>query len=383
MSITTNQATNLTFRNVDIPNGITTSHPHSTLGYKCLSIGIFSNKSITCEIQFGDSENGTFTTTNKLSITSNQETYNNLNIKGSYVRLRFENTGLVGKITCNAILTLASPTTSLHLDNTISIKDNSLLVRPTNNFLVDAINGDIGNIVVEDINGICEGLTNTNNRVFWNLDNNNLPFLNSDGALRARSSSTDDSVVGSGARSVTIEYINNNGGTITRNIATFNMNGTNNVNIGVNGSAIIKASVTSSGGNTNIGNITFEGDSGGGVYQVLNFMPVGLSETKTFFHVPISGENLIINHISYGGTGQFINFIKISKVNINTGVKTILLKEIVDLNTHFSEISCSIKIRGGNEYLIGECIAHSVPPSSDNFFYLTARSFRKDITFQV
>ena len=106
--------------------------------------------------------------------------------------------------------------------------------------------------------------------------------------------------------------------------------------------------------------------------------------TKLFIGVPVKNENLIIKEVNYGGTSQFIGKIRLSKVIVSSGIRQVLLEEVVDGNNHYSKIDCSIQIQGQLQYVLGEFLATATPPAgSVNHFHLTARGIFKSVENSV
>jgi len=381
----TTKSINLSFPNVDFPIGTTYTKPESLLAYNMINFSIIADCAMTLEIQFSSHSDKTFLTNYKYTMQANETIYDNVSVYGKLCRFKLVNDSdpqTIQKISCETILFNEMRGQLINQRNSIKKHHTASLIRDISDFKIDVINDEYENIFVRDITGHAERLQNNLKRNFWNINSNENPFSPTPLAISVFSSSSLDdlSSLGNGARTIEIEYISLNNGVYSRNNHYIAMNGTNRMGAGISAVAITKAKVIDAGANlTNMGDITIEGDLGGGVYKKMNFIPDGMSEQKFFFAMPITNENLIVNEISYGGTGQFIAFIRIVKVNIQTGIRSVLLKEIVDLNNHYSKIDCSIKIVGGFEFLIGEIHPFSNPPNQDNFFYLTGKGYFKNM----
>lgn len=382
-------ANNISFRNLPLVNGVSNTSGQNCLGFSILNVSLLPSINCICEIQFGAVLGGSYTTFYKLNLSSNTEKYNACSVRGRYVRLKFTNsTGSDGTITVNSILTTDSGASNIHNSNIIKSDYSSILVREHSDMLSDMINREYEGILIENINGIVSGVSNTNKRNFWNLDENNDVVLSANASLYIVSDSNDDRSGHIGARNISVEYIYKDlNGNFARDIQSSILNGTTPQSLAIQGIAIVKAEIISAGSNgSNVGNITFSAQVGfaPALYQTLNYMPIGLNITKFFIGVPIHNENLIIKDINYGGTSQFIGKIRVSKVTYSSGIRKVLLEEVVDGNNHYSKIDCAIFIQGGIEYLIGEFLATATPPAASvNHFHLSARGMFKDMSNSV
>lgn len=380
---------NLNFNNVNLAVGTTFTKPSNCLGYSLINFSLECDTNLNIEIQFSSFEDSTFTTQFKYSVSSSNELYDSISVMGAFVRFKITNLSspqAIKNISLTTRFILQNGGQNIHGDSLIKQNLTGQLVRQLSDFKVDVTNGEYLNLKVKDLTAHCEGLVNTNKVNFWNINNSNVAtFFSTNKDLYIKSNNTNDNPVGVGARNINVEYVflDAASGEYKNGIVSGALNGLTRVSLGVQGIAINSMSVISAGGTTNIGDIIAEADEGGGVFRDMNIIPAGVSISKYFFQVPIHGTNLIINEISYGGTGQFICFIQVCKVNIATGVKSVLLKELVDLNAHYSKMDCAFTINGGTEYLVGEARPHTTPPTTDNFFYLTAKVYTKDITLQV
>lgn len=382
-------ATNLTFRNLSFPVGTSTSNGQSCLGFSILNMSITSSVTAECQLQFGNSPEGSFTTFYKYNLTADTEKYNAVSVRGRYARLRFINsTAGAGVLTSNCILTVDSGGANVHNTNIVKQDFNSSLVRQHADLTVDMINGDYEGMIVDDVVGIAHNITNLNKRNFWGLDNNDDVVLTANVHLFVISDDNNDRSGFTGAHTVSVEYIFLDAdGNLQRGIQSAGVNGTSYQTLGVQGVAIVSATVISTGTNkSNIGNLSFVGQVGAApaVYRTLNYMPTGLNKTKLFIGVPIHNENLIVKEISYGGTSHFISKIRLSRVNITSGIRIVELEEIADGNSTYSKIDCAIKITGGNEYLLGEILAITSPPAGqESNIHLHARGFFKNIELSI
>tara|TARA_R100001440_G_scaffold3979_1_gene9358 strand:- start:2478 stop:3638 length:1161 start_codon:yes stop_codon:yes gene_type:complete len=382
-------ASNLTFRNLSFPNGTSTTNGQTCLGFSILNMSITSSVVAVCEIQYGNSESGTFTTFYKFGLSADVEKFNAVSVRGRYCRLRITNsTGGAGVITSNCILTQDAGGSNVHNTNIVKQDFNSILTREHSDLMADMINNEYEGYIIKDLNGIVSGVTNTSKRNFWNLDENGEVVLTNNTALYVVSDNNDDRSGFTGAHTVSIEYIfKDSDNNFQRGIQSAGVNGTTPQTLGVSGVAIVSATVISAGTNkANLGNLSFQAQIGVGpaVYQTLNYMPVGRNVTKLFVGVPIKNENLIIKEVNYGGTSQFIGKIRLSKVIISSGIRQVLLEEVVDGNNHYSKIDCSIQIQGQIQYIIGEFLATATPPAgSANHFHLTARGIFKSVENSV
>ena len=375
-------ANNISFRNLPLVNGVSNTSGQNCLGFSILNVSLLPSLNCICEIQFGAVLGGSYTTFYKLNLSTNTEKYNACSVRGRYVRFKFTNsTGSDGTITANSILTTDSGASNIHNSNIIKSDYNSVLVREHSDMLSDMINREYEGILIENLNGIISGVTNTDKRNFWSLNEKGDVVLASNNDLFVVSDSNDDRAGQIGARTVSFEYIfKDSDGNLQRAIGSGLINGITPQSLAVQGIAIVKAEVVSAGSNgSNVGNLTFSARVGvaPAVYQNLNYMPIGLNMSKFFIGVPVSNESLIIKDINYGGTSQFIGKIRVT-------IRKVLLEEVVDGNNHYSKIDCSIYIQGGIEYLIGEFLATNTPPAgSENHFHLSARAMFKDITNTV
>ena len=379
-------ASNISFRNLPLVNGVSNTTGEQCLGFSILNVSLLPSINCICEIQFGPLSLGTFTTFYKLELNSNSEKYNACSIRGRYVRFKFTNsTGSDGTITSNSILTMDSGGTNIHNSNIVKSDYSSVLTREHSDLMSDMINREYEGILVKDLNGIVSGVTNTNKRNFWNLDNKEDPVLSTNNTLFVVSDSNDDRSGQIGARTITFEYVYLDAdGNLARGLASGLVNGITPQSLAVTGIAITHVEVTSVGSNgSNVGNLTFSARIGvaPAVYQTLNYMPIDLNMSKFFIGVPIKNENLIIKEINYGGTSQIIGKIRITKVTRSSNIRKVLLEEVVDGNNHYSKVECSIRIEGEIEYLIGEFLSTTTPPvGSVNHFHLTARGIFKDMS---
>lgn len=382
-------APNLTFRNLSFPNGVSNTNGQTCLGFSILNMSITSSVVANCEIQYGNSESGTFSTFYKFGLSANVEKFNAVSIRGRFCRLKITNsTGGAGVITSNCILTQDAGGSNVHNTNIVKQDFNSVLVREHSDLMADMINNEYEGYIVKDLNGVVSGVTNVNKRNFWNLDENGEVVLTTNTALYVVSDNNDDRSGFTGAHTVSVEYIfKDSDGNFQRGIQSGGVNGTSPLALAVSGIAIVSATVISSGTNkANLGNLSFQAQIGVGpaVYQTLNYMPIGMNVTKLFVGVPIKNENLIIKEVNYGGTSQFIGKIRLSKVTISSGIRQVLLEEVVDGNNHYSKIDCSIQIQGQIQYIIGEFLATATPPvGSANHFHLTARGLFKSVENSV
>ncbi len=376
-------ATNLTFRNLDFNTGSSNTVGQNCLGYSILSISITSSVLGLLEIQFGNSHNGTFSTFYKFNLAANTEKYNACSVRGRFCRLKItNNTGVAGKITCDCILTTDSGGSNVHNTNVVSQDFNSMLVRQHSDLISDMINDEYEGILIEDITGSVEGITNTNKRNFWGLDSVVDPVVSSNCPLHCISDSNQDKAGLTGLRTLSFEYIYLDADNhLQRAIASGICNGISRQTLSVSGVAIIKAHIVSAGSTgSNVGNISFQAEIGALSYQTINYMPAGLNQTKLFLGVPVYNQNLIVKEVSYGGSSQFIAKIRLSRVNITSGLRIVEHEEVADGNSQYSKIDCSLQIKGGIEYLLGEVLATTTPPGSSHcHLHLTARGIYKSI----
>jgi hypothetical protein len=369
---------NLSFRGLTLSNGTSYTQSENCLGFNKLNIGIETNRDIDLYIQFTHNHNSGYTNYYHFSITGGNHFHTSINIRGSEVRYKFVNNDTEGKIDASSIFHFYGGGDSLLTKNLIKKNYNASLSRLVSNLDIDTIKGDIEGLEVKDLNSYVSGLTTTNKRNMWESTENNDLVLSSNHDLYIRCLSNNDDSGGTGARSIKIYGIRNDGGNLKEFEDTILTDGTLRNQGNISGLAVNKMEVLTSGVNATNENIIFiEYDSGGGVYKPLNLIPVEAGVSKTFFYCPPYNKDLVINEFSLGGYGQIVSFLSLEKVNISTGTKQKLFLESVDMS-HYIKKDCSIHIKGGEEYLIGKINSNVTPPNNDNYFHLTSKLYLKD-----